>query len=556
MKHQTKSTLLMASALSVAFLSSCRTRTMNEGNKAGSSVKAAVPSNTERVVNCDLAPLTRDAKKAKFRGRDIEYFSSKEIGYHKASWWNASNQWISNDILDSSILGYPGIPGTDRTFGATQPVNARVVAVDVRNIEGTLHYHYFSNETATSPMENWSSTKALAIMMAAHTLRRETGIGFRATSHASSSGPAVKWVGDSVTVVADTSSNEYAVWFKSIVGGQQSDNFAKNWLYPGARFGAGHGANPQPLGSWFKYKGAGTAKQSPRAGKWAPVGDNTLMPIAMVEFWKRLAVNTDDPITWLKNADYTSRALDEAGRQAAFFQDSDQFGLTEEDLKVILYGQVDSTANGGLALGANDNNSFVDAFGGKAKLDRMAQGKWRYFGKTGGGGTSRSSGARNEAILGGTFCLPAGTQGEPQGRLVAFFVNIQASGSAGGPRQAVLANLASAMVPSAAGGTNLWGSAPQIASAAAPVEGEAVINADNTVLKAQPVDSSTLVNADDSKPDQKCSVPRGTVLAYHDRQPTVGNHMRLKLKFADQACPHMPTDVYVFAPHWTFNDKP
>jgi hypothetical protein len=539
--------------LAASGLVACVSRDNNEGS--AEALTAAPPSDASRIVRCKLGSLPASARKANFRGKDIEYFPSDEIPYESADWWKSSSPWMSDDILDSTILGYPGFKGSGRDFSVTQPVNARVVAVDVRNIGGKLHYHYFSNETASSPMENWSSTKSLSMLMAAHSLRKNTNYGLLSTVYTSQSGgKPTGWVGTFVNEVALTSNNSYAVWFRSLTGANGAQNFVRNWLTPNAEFGGGHGSGPAALGNWFSEGDTKPRKQLARAGTWNSVSTNTLMPVAMVEFWKRLAVNSDDPITWLKDADYTSSVKDAAGKKSTYFQNARNFALTDDDLKVLLYGFVNSQANGGLALGANNNDSFVDAFGGKSKLDNATGGQWRFFGKTGsGGGAVRSGRTRNEAIFGGFFCLPEGSKLEPKGRLVAFFVNVQTAGSASGPRQAVLANLASALLPNVTGGTNHWGAGATFADGDGDVAGEAKAE-ENTVIKADPVSAGSLTNST-GKQDKKCSVPSGQVFGYSDREAAAGDHMRLKLKFADASCPDMPLDVFVYAPHWQFKDE-
>jgi hypothetical protein len=415
----------------------------------------AAPSNTDRVLGCDLAPVQ---KRATFRGKAIEYFASDEIDYASDAWYGDDAPWTSPDALDSTLLGTAGFPSPNRAF-APASANVRVSVVDVRNVGGKLAYHYFSNETGTSRIENWSSTKALVMLQAGQTLRTESNGAVGLVSTVFGGSPSGAWVGTHVTEVARTSDNGTAVWFKSITGPSGSTNFVRNWLDTKAEFGGGHGSEPRRLGNRFKANNQGSELRSTKAGTFAGTSNNTLMPITMAEFWKRLAVNEADPATWLKKANYAGPVMDATTRKQKLFGKDASFALNSDDLKVLQYGFINSKDTGGLLLGATQHPEFVDAFGGKAKLDTLTGGKWRLFGKTGSGSASRSGGARSEAVFGGFVCIPANPARATlkEGRLVAFFVNAQAPGSASAVRVRALRGIADAMIPELSGARNLWG---------------------------------------------------------------------------------------------------
>jgi hypothetical protein len=431
-------------------------------------VGVADPSNTDRTLDCELAPLPAASKKATFRGKPIEYFSSGEIAYESDAWYRTDAPWMSAAGLDSSVLGNPGFPSPDRGFAPSAPVNLRISVVDIRNIEGKLSYHYFSNETGTSRIENWSSTKAFAMLQAGQTLRTDSGgthgllstlFGGGSSAQASGKDARGEWIGTHITEVARSSDNGTAAWFKSITGPAGGTNFVRNWLDSKAQFGGLHGESPRALGNRFKADNQGPEFTSARAGAFASNSDNTLMPIDMAEFWKRLAVNTKDPTTWLKKANYSTYVSDAAARKAAFFNPQSPFALTADDLKVLDYGYVNSKTPGGLLLGAVQHPEFVDAFSGKSKLDALTGGKWRFFGKTGSGGSQRSAGFRTEAAFGGFMCIPADpTRAKlKEGRMVAFFINAQTVGSAGPARLRALKGVADLMIPQLNGAPDLWG---------------------------------------------------------------------------------------------------
>lgn len=533
-----------AVALLAVVSSSCASRTFNNDE---AEIKEAPPSNTERLVRCDLAPLPPSAKKAKFNERSVEYFTSDEIGYERADWFAAGKPWMSFDALNSGMLGNPGFEGDSRNFVGPGDTNVRVVAIDVRNIGGNLAYHYFSNETATSPMENWSSTKALAMLQAAHSIRMQTGgtHGFLSTVFGGS--PSGAWIGTHVTEVARTSDNGVAAWFKSITGLQGSQNFVRNWLGSEGTFGGWHGTGPTGLGNRVKANNAGPEKTLGNAGRnEKTVSENTLMPIIMAEFWKRLGANTADKVTWLKRADYAGPVKSASERKSSFFDPSAPSALTDDDLKVLLYGFVESSSNGGLSLGATQHDEFVRAFGGKGKLDSLSGGRWRLFGKTGSGSAGVSARKRNEAVFGGVFCLPANPSRPfaKEGRMVAFFINAMTKGSAGEVRQKALQGVANAMIPDLNGAKDLWG------AAAAPAEGTASAKV-GTVIKRKPLDSTS----PELSADEKCAFPKDGVLEYKSRSAADNGHTKLTLKSVNPTCPKLVGEVFVFSGHFDFKDK-
>ncbi len=429
------------------------------GQQEDSTERAAPPSNADRSVQCNLAPQPALKKKATFRGKSVEYFTSDQISYFNDSWLVKGKPWISWDGFDTSVLGYPGYPGADRGFKVDVPANLRIVAVDVKNIDGKMHYHYFSNETANSPMENWSSTKSLVMLQAAHSIRAQTNGSHGLMSTVFGGSPSGEWIGTHVNTVARTSHNETANWFKSITGSQGSQNFVRNWIGGNGTFGGLHSSSIAPLGNRIKHDNKGTEKTLPNAMKWASNGQvNTLMPIVMAEFWKRLAVNRLDAVTWLKNANYAGPVLSAEQKKAAFFNATPSFGVQDEDLKVLLYGFVNSQQNGGLQLGATQHDEVVNAFGGKNRLDSFTKGKWRLFGKTGSGFSDERG--RDEAAFGGFLCIPADPTRASlkEGRLIAFFMNIQTKGGTSkyAVRNTALRNLSKALVPELQQDASLW----------------------------------------------------------------------------------------------------
>ena len=425
-----------------ALLTGCLSRKYNDAEFK------AQPANTDVNVDCNLEndPLGKADSELKFRGKTAEYFDSSQIPYQNDQWLSRTSPWISFAGLDSSILGFPGFDGTSagRAFSPTAAINARVVAIDIRKIGGKLKYHYFSNETLDSPMENWSSTKALAMFMAAQVIRKESawthGMGSSIVDGKGANGATLA---SAVTDVADTSNNFTAVWFKSFAGAAGANNFAKNWLGGGSRteFGGGHGEPPQPWGN--RLLSQSVTKTFPGVGNFVGVTNNTVMPVIMAEFWKRIGVNHSDARTFVKkDTNYTSKEMTAAEREASFDSTAEP-GITKQDLGVLLYGAATGSKFGGLLLGGSDSDRFVNSLGGKTNLDSKFGGNWRFYGKTGTGQSNRSGRTRNEQIIGGFVCLPASPKNVvlKHGRAFAFFINIQAAGDTQGPRAATLAAL-------------------------------------------------------------------------------------------------------------------
>lgn len=439
----------------------------------GSELAASPPADLsdpdhEKYTSCPLNdhPAGSSAKTANLFGQDIEYFSSDTINYENtSSWWKESNPWISADIFNSSVLGYPGARGSSRGDRVSWPANIRITAIDVRKINGKLHYHYFSNETANNPIENWSSTKPISIVMSAHALREESkgNVGLWSKSNNG-------YVGTHITTVAYNSDNGTANWLRSIAGNEARHNFAKNWLDSTSEFGGNYASAMAPYGNTFVHADASLVSQNPgaytvtiaKAGTdKRTVASNTLRPIAMAEFWKRMATNVEDPKTWIKKAPYgKSFIANESQRRNAFYKDSQNFSLKEEDLRVFWYGANATPKNGGFLYGATKTDSLIDVFGGKSKLDGLTR-KWRILGKTGSGSHLSTSRKRNEAALGGFVCLPAGNslKNNGHGRLLVFFINVQTQPSGlnkYGVRNTVLKNWFSTMVPEMFNTQNNW----------------------------------------------------------------------------------------------------
>lgn len=436
----------------------------DEGNVT-SSLQLSPPAGPTLSRDYVVCPLQDSALPSTWRGRSLDYKSSAEIDYARNDWASDRRLPISWEGYDSSLLGFPGYQGSSRFDSVDVPVNLRMTAVDIRKVDGELRYHYFTNETARNPIENWSSTKSVVMTMAAHKLRQSTGYRYGMRSKVAGT---PSWIGDHVNEVARTSDNGTAMWFKSFVGSQGSDHFMRNWLTGHGSygltqsFGGGHGVYPKNLGSRFAYKNeSGRSFSINRSWNWNGQS-NTVTPLTMAEFWKRLAVNRQDARTWLKKTDYTSRYRND---RSALFTPSQDFSVTDEDLQVILHGYVGGNSVGGMLRGAIQSSQMMTAMGGAGRWNRLfgdANGqnaRWRFYGKTGSG--YNGARGRDEAAFGGFICIPADSRNQvlKEGRLIAFFMNIQSKQGNNYKyyvRNTVMKNLVNTLIPEINGSRNLW----------------------------------------------------------------------------------------------------
>jgi hypothetical protein len=244
-----------------------------------------------------------------------------------------------------------------------------------------------------------------------------------------------RFVGRVLTTLVDANQepevgNAIAAWFKSINGASASHAFLQNWIgLPGQRFDGAHGVKPASIGKYLFHNENGTMKVLPTAGHWPHPngsGANTVTALAMAEFWKRVMLNSLDPITWLKAAPYGQGILSPSARKTTFFSNQANYALTDDDLRVFFYGNPSGGGLGGMALAAMQLKEFVDPWGGNQYLDSISEGQWRLYGKLGYGDSRPRN--RSESVLGGVFCLPANPHRSvyPEGRLIAFHLNAQA----------------------------------------------------------------------------------------------------------------------------------
>ncbi|NRA66950.1 MAG: hypothetical protein HRU19_20850 [Pseudobacteriovorax sp.] len=396
------------------------------------------------LLHCDIDNHPH-GNKSLFLGNEITYYDSENINYGSNAWFgqgirdkSALPSWISLEAFHSGNLGYPGYPGGDRRAvspGAT-PDNLRLAIIDIRKVDNVLHYHYFSNETALNPLENWGATIPLDMLAAAVTIRSKSKGKFGLTGNIS----RTESIGQFLTRLSQTSESGSANWLKSLTGGRQLESFFQEWLTkndPSQSFGSTFGKRMKNHGRTLSFqdevllfKDAGTFRRKTRS--------NTIKPIIMAEFWKRLAVNSQDTNTWAQ-------------------------GVTASDTAILLYGnqspQLDQL--GGLMLHTkNMEGPILSHTIPRAALSKLSD-DWRLFGKT-GTGYSKERG-RDEAAVGGFLCIPKNSQpGMEEGRLFAFFINAQTLGSSRKyqMRNAALSKIIGIMVPQIGNTPSVWNPVP------------------------------------------------------------------------------------------------
>lgn len=384
----------------------------------------------------DLTPFTtcktRNFSNPRFRigGLIRTYKSSSQINYAASNWegrlpvlWEGLNQ----DIL--------GVPGINVDNGSVTPPyigeNVRIAVIDVRQVGGVPHCFYLSNSTALHPIENWSSTKVLAVIAAGQHLRSMSS--GRLGLDASLSGMPL---GRFVSSIGWVSDNRTAAWFKTVMGPEKTSNFLVGWIGKGnydynrnrsiailESFGGRYGAPPRDTGPLRTIFRRGKEVLKIDRDQFFS-GDNTLAPLTIVEAWKRVLVGQKDP---------TTNRL--------------RISLTEADKQVLLYGEKADDGFGGFLFGGSKQR-FVNTMGGKEKLERMSGGRWRLFGKTGSGRSRVRNRTEATMLLG--ICIPEGGGSLSDGREIYLFVNAQAAAGKSNARAVAdkaIQNLVEYMIP-------------------------------------------------------------------------------------------------------------
>jgi hypothetical protein len=282
------------------------------------------------------------------------------------------------------------------TLKGVVPDDLSIALILVKRVNGVPYYRYLSNGSHDTPVEPWSTTKFLAIINAASSLRyhSEGALGLDASVEGIP-------LGDLITVIHSYdeeryTSNGLSAWFHDI-GGRAFANgiIHERWLNRPAEeaFGANYGDRAPDLPLTFTLGDKELKVTKDQA--WYP--KNYLSPLTLAEALKRLVMHREDSVTRLEE-------------------------ITWEDVEVLLYGApeslwYDASSPQGMQ---SDTALYLQESVSAQRRDEVAQGQWRVFSKLGLGG-SRGG----EFVYTGYACFPnLNEAGEPlEGEGVELIIN-------------------------------------------------------------------------------------------------------------------------------------
>lgn len=408
MRYQLVNLVVVAS---ISLVTACGINERDQTSTADLQISGdTVPSTWQnRSIDCETPnkPQNRNFKSGLLKGRKINYKSSSQIDYNNTDWpYLAASSWNALSFIDQST---------------------KVAVIDIRNVNGVPHYHYFSNGTWNSLNQNWSSTKTLAQIGFIHKMRLATKgeIGREAYILDPLLGEDYKSFHYLSYRLHDDSWNNAGGIFKHLIGmhpinsrRMNPTSFVRGWLArPAELFNGYYGVSS--FRSRFDIRNG--SKTGPLAIRLevptkpnSSITPNSLSPLTLAESWKRLGVNFRDQDLLPKGIpgdDWQSYRYDGSGKNLYAPENINnwQVSITKKDLEAVFYGPNPNIVAGALHdIGIRGR--FTQAFGGDKRLDQATQGKWRIFGKTGAG--------RNNRAYGAYVCLPEFLGG----REFAFFV--------------------------------------------------------------------------------------------------------------------------------------
>lgn len=355
----------------------------------------------------------------------LEYKSSEDVDYLQKGWEDRIG--ASWNFFDQQSLGYPSNV-------------MHMTVVDIRNVGGKPHYHYYSNGTYNQVNQNLSATKFIGASMSVHRLRQESGGKIGADVRFNT-----RVLASDLDIIGQASDNSYAAGVKNIGGHQNADMMLERWLVAGPRKTRG-GANT--LDTFNENWGAAKdycGKSFP-ANQFESLDGNVSLTInrpadernyradagytgnfisglTFVEWMKRLGVNFRDPDTMPKLFDYRASVPNPTTLKSL------PSSLNKRDLEILLYGtaayndqeflarKLDGSDCGG-PISAKYNSfptgsklprggmmwdglrDWPHKAGGSKNLTNLFGNNWRILGK---GGSSGKSG--REAVI-GYMCFP------------------------------------------------------------------------------------------------------------------------------------------------------
>ena len=365
----------------------------------------------DRQTSCNIPdkPAERTFSEGRLAGQTIRYLSSDDVDYTNPNWpYLVASSWNALNYIDANAV--------------------KIAVIDIRNVDGRPHYHYFSNGSWNGRNQNWSSTKFLGQLAAVHKIRLLSNGVMGTDSYINDTGVGIgsrRLTYHSYRLHHD-SWNTAGGLFKQVAGlnpvngGDYSPtSFVRGWLArPGALFNGYYGDSNYD-GYYTLRKGSPssstTASFAVPSGRSVARTANLLSPLTLAESWKRIGVNFRDEQLMPKGqfgSNWQSYAYDGGVGVNSYIPAAAQSwrtAITESDIADMFYGPIGG-AIGGALHDIGIRNRFTAAFGGHLRLDAATDGRWRIFGKTGSG--------RNDRAYGAYFCLP----GFKGGREFAIFL--------------------------------------------------------------------------------------------------------------------------------------
>ena len=263
------------------------------------------------------------------------------------------------------------------TLKGVVPDDLSIALILVKRVNGVPYYRYLSNGSHDKVLEPWSSSKFLAVINAASSLRyhSEGALGLDAMA-------GELPLGDLVSALHSYdeeryTSNSLSAWFHDI-GGRAFANgiIHERWLKRPVeeRFGANYGDRSADIP--YKFKLGDKEIEIDKDQAWYP--SNALSTFTLAEALKRLVMHREDRVTRLEE-------------------------ITWEDVEVLLYGAPQSLWYGPEdAQGMQgDSAVYLQESVSAERREQVAQGKWRVYSKL-GLGASRGG----EFVYTGYACFP------------------------------------------------------------------------------------------------------------------------------------------------------
>ena len=414
-----------------------------------------LPYNVLPVTSCDTAPVS-DVITMRHPSNNknivLRYTNSTIVDYLTPDWENRIQR--TDDFF------------TEKNLNGYDSDELKLTVIDIRNVNGRPHYHYFSNGTTMQTLQNMSATKFMGASFSVHRIRQlskgRIGADVRYNSRVLAS---------DLDIIGNVSENRYAAAVKTLGGNAHAEFMIENWMLAGYR-------DPSITGSKVDYFGGSWGARSDFCGESVPfptkyvtdltTGEKLNLPevcpkevnpkkpyncasyincdcrgkyrnwnhlsgLTFAEWMKRIAVNYRDPVTLPKLIDYKVSRYALPSKRA---RQTATPSLTKRDIEILMYGttayspeefkrrSLDKSDCGGKLgptysdyRGKKRGGMMWDGLrdwphnaGGVDRLHELFNDRWRMLGKAGSGqvGIQQGEEKKNfkvEAVI-GYICLP------------------------------------------------------------------------------------------------------------------------------------------------------